>query len=440
VRTEPDGKGPVRVLTVDDDAASLATLAALLARAGYGFVGARSGEECLRLARESAPDVILLDLEMPGMDGYEVALSLGRSEATSGIPVIMITGAAGPAERARALKAGVVDFLARPVDEALLKAKVSFLSRRKAYNAEMRHQQVELRSELAGKGVQLQAVLERFSRFVPHEFLHALGKPNIVDVNLGDQARHDMAILFSDIRSFTTLSEKMTPEQNFSFLNSYLQRMNPFIWENGGFIDKYIGDAIMALFPAGSGSALSAAIAMLSHMPLYNAQRAGFGYDPIRIGVGVHAGSVMLGIIGHERFMQGTAISNAVNLASRLEDLTKAYGISLIVSSHVLFDLEDPNRYHYRFIDKLKLKGTEEAVSVYEVFDGDPPDIVARKQATREVFERGVYDFFAGHYSDALNRFQSILKPETPDRPVEIYWKRCMRALKLGGLADDGMG
>jgi len=409
----------------------------VLKEEGYEFFPARSGPDCIALAMQTKPDVILLDVHMPGMDGYEAARALSGNEETSSIPIIMVTGLSNSADRVRGLKAGAVDFLAKPVESAMLIAKVSSLARLKVYNDEMKRRHASLRTQLAGRGEQLQAALESFSRFIPQEFLRALGKTDIVDVKLGDQVQLDMAILFSDIRSFTALSEKMTPEQNFSFLNSYLGRMNPFIWENGGFIDKYIGDAIMALFPKGSGSALSAAIAMLSHIPLYNQQRKGFGYDPLRIGIGIHAGSVMLGIIGHERFMQGTAISDAVNLASRLQDLTKVYEVALLVSNHVLFDLEDPNRYNYRFMDKVKLKGKEDAVSVYEVFDGDPDELKACKKSSREVFERGVYDFHAGNFQDALSRFQGILNPDIIDRPLEIYTKRCMQALKLGGLAEE---
>ena len=409
----------------------------VLKEEGYEFFPARSGPDCIALAMQTKPDVILLDVHMPGMDGYEAARALSGNEETSSIPIIMVTGLSNSADRVRGLKAGAVDFLAKPVESAMLIAKVSSLARLKVYNDEMKRRHASLRTQLAGRGEQLQAALESFSRFIPQEFLRALGKTDIVDVKLGDQVQLDMAILFSDIRSFTALSEKMTPEQNFSFLNSYLGRMNPFIWENGGFIDKYIGDAIMALFPKGSGSALSAAIVMLSHIPLYNQQRKGFGYDPLRIGIGIHAGSVMLGIIGHERFMQGTAISDAVNLASRLQDLTKVYEVALLVSNHVLFDLEDPNRYNYRFMDKVKLKGKEDAVSVYEVFDGDPDELKACKKSSREVFERGVYDFHAGNFQDALSRFQGILNPDIIDRPLEIYTKRCMQALKLGGLAEE---
>jgi two-component system sensor histidine kinase ChiS len=281
--------------------------------------------------------------------------------------------------------------------------------------------------------------LEAFSRFVPREFLTCLSKKSIVDVSLGDQVQADMAILFADIRSFTALSEKMTPRENFSFLNSYLGRMNPFIWENGGYIDKYIGDAIMALFPTGPGAALDAAIAMLKQIPVYNTHRTRFGYDPIRIGIGVHAGAVMLGIIGHERFMQGTVISDAVNLAARLEELTKVYGVSLVISAQVLSGLQDPNRYHYRFLDSVRLKGKTDTVPVYEVFDADPPAIAEMKMRIREGFERGVYEYHAGRFATAAALFEDISKQGAKDRPVEIYRARCARSLKLGSAEPAGM-
>jgi class 3 adenylate cyclase len=434
---------PVRVLVVDDEEANLDVTSSILRSSGYVVLAAKSGEECLQVADTGQPDVILLDVQMTGMNGHDTARALGRGESTSGIPIIMLTGLTGRADRARALDAGAVDFLSKPVDPDELRAKVASLARLKSYNREMKHRQHELTEQLEGKGEELRAALDAFARFVPQEFIRALGKGDIRNVKLGDNIRLELSILFSDIRSFTALSEKMSPEDNFAFLNSYLRRMNPFVWENGGFIDKYVGDAIMALFPAGAGSALSAAVAMLLHMPVYNAQRSTFGYPAVRIGIGIHSGAVMLGVIGHERFMQGTAISSAVNLASRLEELTKTYGVSLVVSSHVLFDLEDPNRYHFRFLDKLRLRGGEEAVSVYEVFDGDPPASLQRKAETRNEFEKGVYDFHAGRFGEALARFDAlrpddagVLPTGDPDPTVEIYRGRCLRALKLGGLED----
>ena len=192
----------------------------------------------------------------------------------------------------------------------------------------------------------------------------------------------------------------------------------------------------MALFPRGAGSALSAAVAMLSHLPVYNQHRAAFGYEPVGVGIGVHSGPVMLGVIGHERFMQGTVISDSVNLASRLQELTKRYGVSLVVSSHALFDLEDPNQFDFRFLDQVKLRGKEQLVSVYEVFNGDPPKQRESKKSTRDEFERGVYDFHAGRLTDALARFEKIGSETPDDLPVKIYRQRCVRAMRLGAKEE----
>jgi class 3 adenylate cyclase/FixJ family two-component response regulator len=427
-----------RVLVVDDDPQVLELLSFMLDTAGYGVLRADSGEECVRVARAELPEVILLDVQLPGMDGNATAAVLARDEKTRNIPIVMVTGLMENADRIRALQAGAVDFLSKPLSAQELVAKVGSLARLKAYHDEAQSQRKELLAEVAGQAGRLEAALDAFSRFVPREFLTCLSKRSIVEVSLGDQVQADMSILFADIRSFTTLSEKMTPRENFSFLNSYLGRMNPYIWENGGYIDKYVGDGIMALFPTEPGAALDAAIAMLRHIPVYNEHRSRFGYEPIRIGIGVHTGAVMLGIIGHERFMQGTVISNAVNLASRLEQLTKLYGVSLVVSAQVLHGLQDPNRYQYRFLDNVKVKGKTESVPVYEVFSADPPALAEMKNRIRGKFERGVYEYHAARFAAAAALFEEISVPGAQDRPVEIYRMRCERSLKLGTAEPAG--
>jgi two-component system sensor histidine kinase ChiS len=157
------------------------------------------------------------------------------------------------------------------------------------------------------------------TRFVPKEFLAILDKSNATDLRLGDHVKKNMTIFFSDIRSFTTLSESLTPEENFRFINSYLSRVVPVVNNYGGFVDKYIGDAIMALFPEGAGadSAVSAAIEMQKRIREYNVHRASCGYRPLSMGIGIHTGTLMLGVVGVENRMQSTVISDAVNLASR---------------------------------------------------------------------------------------------------------------------------
>ncbi|HEY9834409.1 MAG TPA: adenylate/guanylate cyclase domain-containing protein, partial [Stenomitos sp.] len=185
---------------------------------------------------------------------------------------------------------------------------------------------------------------QAFSRFVPRQFLQFLNKQSIVDVELGDHVQQEMSVLFADIRDFTTLSESMTPEENFTFINAYLSRMEPAILENQGFIDKYIGDGIMALFSKGADHALKAAISMLKRLTKYNQGRAKAGYIPIQVGIGINTGSLMLGTVGGYSRMDSTVISDTVNLASRIEGLTKDYRVSLLISHHTFSQLHDANQ------------------------------------------------------------------------------------------------
>ena len=419
-----------KVLVVDDDPQILDVISLMLDSAGYKTITAFNGEEGVSLALEVLPELIILDVHMPGMNGFEVSSVLLGNPKTRNIPIVMMTGLCETEDKVKSLEAGAVDFLVKPLSTEELVAKVASLVRLKAYHDESEKKRVELLEEVAGKKEELVSALEAFSRFIPSEFLELLSKKSILDVSLGDQVSKDMTILFSDIRDFTALSEKMTPKENFSFMNSYLGRMNPFIWENGGYIDKYIGDAIMALFQSGPDAALQSAIAMLKQIPVYNLHRSLFGFEPIRIGIGINTGPVMLGIIGHERFMQGTAISDAVNLASRLEQLTKEYNVSLVVSKYVLFGLVDPNQYHFRFLDKVKLKGKTEMIPVYEVFDADSPELLEQKIATSEAFERAAYEYHAGRFELSIELFESVPRGDIQDAAIDIYHQRCIKALK----------
>jgi PAS domain S-box-containing protein len=228
---------------------------------------------------------------------------------------------------------------------------------------------------------QLLQLNQAFERFVPSEFLRFLNKQSIVDVQLGDQVEQEMSVLFSDIRDFTTLSEQMNPEENFRFINSYLSRISPVIREHQGFIDKYIGDAIMALFSGGADNAVKAGIAMLNKLVEYNEHRMASGYKPIQIGIGINTGLLMLGTVGEPNRMDGTVISDTVNLASRTEGLTKNYGVSLLITHETFKRLRNPRDYAIRRIDEVKVKGKSEYVTIYEVFDADPPELKAAKLA-----------------------------------------------------------
>ncbi|AFZ09943.1 adenylate/guanylate cyclase with GAF and PAS/PAC sensors [Oscillatoria nigro-viridis PCC 7112] len=269
-----------------------------------------------------------------------------------------------------------------------------------------------------------------YERFVPNQFLHFLEKLSIVDVELGDQVQLEMSVLFSDIRDFTTLSETMTPEDNFKFINSYLSRMEPVINENHGFIDKYIGDAIMALFSGEADRAVKAGIAMLHRLVEYNQHRANFGCAPIQIGIGINTGTLMLGTVGGQNRMDGTVISDAVNLASRVESLTKNYGVSLLITQPTYSRLKNPSQYAIRTLDTVKVKGKSEAVTIYEVFDADTPEIKAGKLATLQLFAEALEIYSEGKLAEAGRLFANCWRENPGDAVAKIYWERCQSTLR----------
>ncbi|MEK8019348.1 MAG: adenylate/guanylate cyclase domain-containing protein, partial [Candidatus Parabeggiatoa sp.] len=271
-----------------------------------------------------------------------------------------------------------------------------------------------------------------YERFVPHEFLRLLNKRSVVDVALGDQVEKEMTILFSDIRGFTALSEKMSPQENFNFINTYLSQMEPIITQYQGFIDKYIGDAIMALFPGQADEAVQGSIAMLKQLVEYNQQRQSAGLDPIAIGIGLNTGALMLGTVGGQNRMDGTVISDAVNLASRIEGLTKRYGAALLISETTYARLSDASQYAIRTLDRVKVKGKSAPVTVYEVFDGDPPELIVLKLKTRDDFEQGLQHYRHKAFTEAIQYFKKMLAIYPEDTAAQIYLKRCEHFQQYG--------
>ena len=272
-----------------------------------------------------------------------------------------------------------------------------------------------------------------YVKFVPSEFLKFLGRTSIIDVRLGDQVQKEMSVLFSDIRSFTSLSETMSPEENFNFINSYLKRVGPIIRNNTGFIDKYIGDAIMALFPNEAETSVQAAIEMRKKLEQYNTERIIKGYVAIDIGVGIHTGPLMLGIVGEEERLNCTVISDNVNLASRLEGLTKMYGAGIIVSETTLYQIPGyATRYKIRFLDKVIVKGKSQPVSIFEIMDGDSLHIQDLKQKTMSYFEDAISSYQSKKLEHAMALFKKILEINDHDKAAAIYVKRCEHYMKFG--------
>ncbi|MCE9598610.1 MAG: adenylate/guanylate cyclase domain-containing protein [Spirochaetia bacterium] len=264
-----------------------------------------------------------------------------------------------------------------------------------------------------------------FRRFVPIEFLSILGKQTISDIRLGDSTEREMTVLFTDIREFTTLSEGMTPDDNFKFLNSYLKRMVPVIRQSHGFVDKYIGDSILSLFPRNPSDAISAAILMNDELARFNAQRILKGFSPVRTGTGIHTGRLMLGTIGETERMDGTVISDAVNLASRVEGLTKLFSASILVTQETLAGLDPGGSFPHRLLDRVRVVGKTVPAFIFEILQGaTASNEFDMKQKLKNQFEEAIELYFIGKFGDAIRLLESIKRMNPLDRAVDIYLDR----------------
>ncbi|HOX91442.1 MAG TPA: adenylate/guanylate cyclase domain-containing protein, partial [Spirochaetales bacterium] len=295
-------------------------------------------------------------------------------------------------------------------------------------------------TELAAKAPQVPILdqgLSRMSasigRFIPAEFLEELRKDSVEDLKLGDHIKKEMTIFFSDIRSFTTMSERLTPEESFAFINSYLSRVVPVVNAHNGFVDKYMGDAIMALYAKESGAddAVASAIEMQKKMVEYNGHRAKVNYKPVAMGIGIHTGTLMLGVVGVAGRMEGTVISDSVNLASRLQSIAKAFNIPLVISESTFMALKDPGKFKYRFIGKVRVKGKSAPVSAFEIFDGLPQDEFERKMKGNTFFEQGILAYYRKEFTDGIFYFNQALEVVPDDGASKFYLETCLRKSML---------
>jgi two-component system sensor histidine kinase ChiS len=407
--------GSYKILIVDDEPVNLQVLVNHLSLQNYAITQASNGMEALAVMQNGfKPDLILLDVMMPHMTGYEVCQKIREHFPPNELPVVFLTARNQVSDLVEGLDSGANDYLTKPI------YKNELLARIKTH-------------------IHLSKINIAYSRFVPREFLRFLDKESIVDVQLGDQVHKEMTILFSDIRDFTSLSENMSPKENFNFINSYLSRVGPVIRNHNGFIDKYIGDAIMALFPESAQNALKAAIAMQQQVSLYNTHRHTIGYPSIAIGVGLHTGSLMLGTVGEKERMDTTVIADAVNLASRLEGLTKLYGAGIVISEQTLSRLDEQQAFSCRFLGRVRVKGKKAPVAVFEVYDGDPQPLIDLKMQTRADFEQGVYLYHQEQFAQAQAIFQQVLQTNEQDKAAKLYVKRCEQLQTYGSSNESAI-
>ena len=286
---------------------------------------------------------------------------------------------------------------------------------------------------------ELSKINSAFGRFVPHEFIKSLGHKSILDVKLGDGVEKEVSVLFSDIRGYTTLSENMSPKENFIFLNAYLGRMGPIIQQNHGFVNQYYGDGIMALFLQSPKDALKAAIQMFKTLAVYNKDRKDKGRTPIKIGIGLHTGPLMMGVMGDTLRLEAGVVSDTVNTASRMEGLTKYYHAQIILSEQMVQQIADPEEFALRFLGKVMVKGKVGSMKIFECYKGEPSSIQARKHRTAPIFSEALEHYFEKNFVQAAKLFDEVLKG-FPDDPVTRRYKEYCAHYLVEGVPDSWTG
>ena len=362
------------ILIVDDTLANLQLLARILTDQGYKVRSAPNGKLALMGAKAAAPDLILLDINMPEMDGYQVCAQLKADPSLAGVPIIFISALDQVEDKIRAFTVGGVDYVTKPFqyEEVLARVTTHLALRGLQRELELANQKLEQANaslekrveERTAELVQLNAAAECF---VPREFLNFLHRQSIAQIHLGDQVQGEMTVMFSDMVGFTSLSERMSPQENFNYLNAYLGYISPIVRQHHGFIDKYLGDGVMAIFPESADTAVQAAIAMQRQVSEYSSELEAQGLPPLKIGIGLHTGKLMLGVIGENRRWQGTVISDAVNLAARLEVLTREYAADILISEQTLQQLQNQAAYQTRYLDRVQVKGKQVPIAIYQV-------------------------------------------------------------------------
>ena len=359
------------VLTVDDLPANVRLLDAVLSPRGYRVLGAGSGPEALALVAEHHPDLVLLDIVMPEMDGYEVCRRLRQDPATAFLPVVMIT-ASGDQERLLAIEAGADDFVAKPFDQAELVARVRSLLRIKRYHDTIEGQAAELAewNRTLSQRVQEQVEqLERMGRL--RRFL----SPQLADlvVSSGDESfldshRRDITVVFCDLRAFTAFAETAEPEEVMGVLDDYYQALGDLVTRFEGTLERFTGDGLMVFFndplPCEDAPlrAVRMAVAMRNRVDGLAKDWTRHGYD-LALGVGVAQGYATLGRVGFEGRSDYTAIGNCTNLAARLCAEARPWQILLSPRVHAAveeFVTSEP-------VGELTLRGFSRPVATFNV-------------------------------------------------------------------------
>ena len=341
-----------RILAVDDNKQNLSLLEKALSAAKYEVITAADGLTALTLIESAAPDLVLLDVMMPGMSGYEVCKHIRANEATRLLPVVMLTALSDIADRIRGIEAGADDFLSKPFNREELLTRVKSLLRIKTLYDDIETKNHLLRS-LFGRYVSAQLAAEIVADPARH-------------LQLGGDKR-EVTVLFGDLRGFTPLAESLDPQDVVEILNACLDHVIDTVFEFGGTLDKFRGDGFMAFFgapicrPEDPLNAVRCALAIQE--TLKGIAFAKFPDVRLNMGIGINTGTVIAGNIGSERRTDYTVIGNEVNIAQRFE--SNAGPGQILITGNTYERVKDA--VQVRELGLLRVTGKQEGVMAYDV-------------------------------------------------------------------------
>ena len=272
-----------------------------------------------------------------------------------------------------------------------------------------------------------------YYKFVPEKFRELLGKENFTDLALGDAKSCELTVLFCDIRGFSINSEMMTAKENFAFANVIYGKMGPIVRNNNGFVDKYIGDAVMGLFEK-PDDAIRCGIELYKTIVLDPKTAEELKVSDINIGIGIHTGMAMVGIVGEEERLSGTVISETVNMSSRLDSLTKQYKTAMLVSKDTIDRMADPDSLDLRYLGIVQVAGVNDVTALYEVLDCLPDTIRPQRSANNKDLREAIRLFSLGRRDEAVAALQQLSYSGRNDYVTDLYMNY------MSNMSDDDKG
>ena len=397
VKPELKKQNMLNILVIDDDREMRMIIRYTLQNKGYQIYEAEDGEKGIEgLIKLCVPDLVLVDAHMPNMGGIAFLKKIRELWNSSVLPVIAVTGDYSTDTIVAFYNAGANDFVRKPFDAGELCLRI------------------EAQLQLARQN-------HAMNRFVPDEFLKLMGKQNVSDLAPGDQVKTEVSFLYNFIRNLNEVTKGIPAEERINFFNAYLKRVLPLIRACNGFVDKYENNCLMAIFPDDPGDALQASIEISKEIERYNLERKAEGYEEILTGSGIHTGDIYLGIVGDSQRISSTVVSEAANIAAKLEGFSRKFDVSSVLTEETLSKISGADPDSFRQLESVKMQGHREPFNIYEVLSCRNRDELKLIKSYQHIYSKGYKELSEGQFVRAMKHFAEILKLNPRDHVVSVH-------------------